>query len=114
MIEQTASFTAAKTMARLRDSRGGLNVPARVVRNAMTFHVAIAWTPGRACPEGLLSESCGGARLRAKPSFWHPAAPAQSRTAGTRYLVLLVVRDLIPPPDDDHVLIHGRHVAVGR
>jgi hypothetical protein len=43
MIEQTASLTAPKTIARLVSAgRKGLNGPAMVVLRAMMFQVAIA------------------------------------------------------------------------
>jgi hypothetical protein len=94
MIEQTASLTAAETIARLRVSRGGLNGPAAVVLSAMTFHVAIAWIS--ALRSATLWDSCGGGTARTNPSFPHADTPAHTAIAPTRCVALVLMDALIP------------------
>jgi hypothetical protein len=87
-------LTAAKTIAMLRVSRGGLNGPAAVVLRAMMFHVAIAWT---SVPRSdTLRDRCGGATARMTPSFWHADTPAHMTVARTRCLAVVPMHVLIP------------------
>jgi hypothetical protein len=94
MIEQTASFTAAETIARLRVSRGGLNGPAAVVRSAMMFHVVIAWTS--ALRTDALCEGRAGTTVGTTASFTHADTPPHRISARPNCVAVLLVDDVIP------------------